>query len=81
MTPVFRRLRQAQSARGIGLDMAHGSGSGVYSVSSPGSIFPLSVLYGHSTERNLEVTHFYRGGHEIVSHGYRWIDYHHIDAK
>ena len=30
--------------------------------------------------RNPEVTHaFVEGGHEIVSHGYRWIDYHYVD--
>src|SRR5262249_39380912 len=37
---------------------------------------------GTALERNLEVTHaFVEGGHEIVSHGYRWIDYHHIDEE
>ena len=31
-------------------------------------------------ERNPEVTRaFVEGGHEIVSHGLRWIDYHHVD--
>ena len=31
---------------------------------------------------NPEVTHaFVEGGHEIVSHGYRWIDYHFVDPE
>ena len=44
---------------------------------------PLSILgVATALEQNPEVTHaFVEGGHEIVSHGYRWIDYHHIDAE
>jgi peptidoglycan/xylan/chitin deacetylase (PgdA/CDA1 family) len=44
---------------------------------------PLSILgVATALEHNPEVTHaFVEGGHEIVSHGYRWIDYHHIDAE
>jgi putative urate catabolism protein len=41
---------------------------------------PLSVLgVATALARNPEVTcAFVEGGHEIVSHGYRWIDYHHV---
>src|SRR5262245_46789765 len=44
---------------------------------------PLSVLgVATALERNLEVTRaFVEGGHEIVSHGFRWIDYLHIDEE
>ena len=42
---------------------------------------PLSVLgVATALARNPEVTQaFVAGGHEIVSHGYRWIDYHFVD--
>lgn len=42
---------------------------------------PISVFgVAKALERNPEVAHaFVEGGHEIVSHGYRWIDYHFID--
>jgi putative urate catabolism protein len=42
---------------------------------------PLSVLgVATALARNPEVTHaFVAGGHELVSHGYRWLDYHHVD--
>ena len=44
---------------------------------------PLSVLgVATALTRNPEVTHaFVEGGREIVSHGYRWIDYHHVDEE
>src|SRR2546426_2516858 len=44
---------------------------------------PLSILgVATALEHNPEVIHaFVEGGHEIVSHGYRWIDYHHIDEE
>lgn len=43
---------------------------------------PMSVLgVARALERNPEVTRaFVEAGHEIVSHGYRWIDYHVVDA-
>jgi peptidoglycan/xylan/chitin deacetylase (PgdA/CDA1 family) len=44
---------------------------------------PLSILgVATALEHNPEVTHAcVESGHEIVSHGYRWIDYHHIDEE
>ena len=44
---------------------------------------PLSVLgVATALARNPEVTQaFVEGGHEIVSHGYRWIDYHFVDPQ
>jgi putative urate catabolism protein len=44
---------------------------------------PLSVLgVATALERNPEATRaFIEGGHEIVSHGYRWIDYHFVAAS
>ena len=42
---------------------------------------PLSIL-GVATALEHNPSHaFVEGGHEIVSHGYRWIDYHHIDEE
>jgi peptidoglycan/xylan/chitin deacetylase (PgdA/CDA1 family) len=63
----------------------YGSRVGVWRVLRIFSKFdiPLSVLgVATALERNLEVTRAcVEGGHEIVSHGYRWIDYHHIDEE
>ena len=44
----------------------------------PISIFAVAT----ALERNKEVAHaFIEAGHEIVSHGYRWIDYHQVDEN
>jgi putative urate catabolism protein len=42
---------------------------------------PVSVFaVGMAAERNPEVIHaFHAAGHEIASHGYRWIDYQYVD--
>jgi len=44
---------------------------------------PISVFaIAKALERNPEVAQAaIEGGHEIVSHGYRWIDYHYIDEE
>ena len=43
---------------------------------------PISVFgVARALERNPEAARaFVEGGHEVVSHGYRWLDYHQVDA-
>jgi peptidoglycan/xylan/chitin deacetylase (PgdA/CDA1 family) len=63
----------------------YGSRVGVWRVLCIFATFdiPLSILgVATALEHNPEVTHaFVEGDHEIVSHGYRWIDYHHIEEE